>query len=115
MKLPIHRVLSVGGLVYILFLTSGLYFKATFEPTPQVVAHQDISLLIAGDADEAEDATPKSRGVNPRPLIEDDDDSAKDLLMEKPREVEGILLTRSFKIDSYSPYQKEATTPPPKA
>lgn len=114
MKVPIHNVLRVGMSIYILILVFGIYFRVQYEVKPEKL-QPNIVQLIAGDVeDEAENENSTSKKFNTRPLIEDDDDSAKDLMIEFPMLAKKYVLILPFIIDSYSPYQREITAPPPK-
>lgn len=115
MKLKIHKVLAVGLGIYGLMLIFGFYFT-TVQITPADVAQEEIVMFLSGDGDtdDSNDPIKKKKGVNSRMLIEDDDDSAKDLLNEMNFSPEVYTIPLAFHIESYAPYQKEISSPPPK-
>jgi hypothetical protein len=115
MKLKIHKVLTVGAFIYAFMLIFGFYFMAK-QTSHTEVSQEEIVMLLSGDgnADDSGSSNKKSRGLNSRLLIEDDDDSAKDLLIEMVFSPEVYAIPPVFHIETYAPYQKEITTPPPK-
>jgi len=115
MNFKIHKVVSVGMSIYVLLLAFGIYFMAKQTNKIHVSQQEIVKLLLAEeDAEEGQQGSSKSKKrFNSRPAIEDDDDSAKDLLRE--------ILFGAFYFDaspsailiSYSPHQLDTTTPPP--
>ncbi|MEQ8363232.1 MAG: hypothetical protein RIF39_04320 [Cyclobacteriaceae bacterium] len=86
------------------------------QKTSIEVSQKEVVMLLSGDGnpDNSDNANKKSRGLNSRLLIEDDDDSAKDLLNEMNFSPDVYVIPTVIHIETYSPYQKEITTPPPK-
>jgi hypothetical protein len=115
MNIKIHKVLSVGMSIYILLLAFGIYFRAQYTHETRVSQQEIIKLLLAeGDAEENQQGTSKSKkSFNPRPVIEDDDDSAKDLLSEIYFTAFHFDFPTSTSSASYLPHQLDTTTPPP--
>jgi len=114
MKLKIHRVLAVGAFIYAFTLIFGIYFVSVHAQHQEVSQKSDIVKLLTSDAEGGKgDEGSKSKRPNSRPLIEDDDDSAKDLLIELHFHVAFSIDPSCRSISSYNPYQKEITTPPP--
>lgn len=115
MKLKIHKVLTVGAFIYAFMLFFGFYFMAK-QTSHAEVSQEEIVMLLScdGNADDSDSSNRKSRGLNSRLLIEDDDDSAKDLLIEMIFSPEEYTISPIFHIETYAPYQREITTPPPK-
>lgn len=114
MKLKTHKILTVGLFIYALMLVFGFYFVAT-QTTPIEASQEQIVMLLSDDnnTDNSSD-NKKTRSVNSRMLIEDDDDSAKDLLNEMNFSPDVYIVPLVFHIETYAPYQKEISSPPPK-
>ncbi|MBX2941779.1 MAG: hypothetical protein KF860_05490 [Cyclobacteriaceae bacterium] len=115
MKLKIHKVLTAGAFIYAFALVFGFYFMVKQTP-PIEVSQEEIVMFLSDDnkTDSSNDSNKKTRGVNSRLLVEDDDDSAKDLLNEMNFSLELYTVPLAFHIETYAPFQKGITSPPPK-
>ncbi|MFZ1806529.1 MAG: hypothetical protein WAU36_04880 [Cyclobacteriaceae bacterium] len=115
MKLKTHKVLTVGAFIYAFMLFFGFYFMAA-QAVPVVIAQEKIVVVLSADDNASNTNSPnkKSNSLNSRLLIEDDDDSAKDLLNEMNFSPDVYIVPTIIHIETYAPYQKEISTPPPK-
>lgn len=101
--------------ILILVLGVGIYFEVQYKVEPKN-PQPDIVQLMAGDVDEEGPGreNSKSKKFNSRLLIEDDDDSARDLMIVIPILAKVYVLNPAFVNYPYTPYQSEIITPPPK-
>lgn len=114
MKLKIHKVLGVGATIYVFLLAFGIYFMNSSTIHPKV-SQQEIIQILSHDTDAGDDQNNKSTKGFSRLLLEDDDDSAKDLLIEMHFYSGGFVIQSDFRAKSYAPFQEDIITPPPKA
>lgn len=116
MNPQIHYVFRQGLAVCILLITCSVYFQATRMDSSSF-KKENAAFILSGDAGNdraSEEST--DRGFNSRLAIEeDDDDSAKDLYVIMIFENCGYIKPFVFNLHSYLPYNRDITTPPPKA
>lgn len=115
MKLKVHKVLGIGAAIYVFLLAFGIYFMNNSTARPKVSQQEIIQILSPdADADDSQSKKSKAKGFS-RLLLEDDDDSAKDLLIEMYFYFESFVVQSVFQTKHYAPFQEDITTPPPKA
>ncbi|MEQ8425626.1 MAG: hypothetical protein RIA63_13005 [Cyclobacteriaceae bacterium] len=112
MKMQFHNVLKIGVFIYTLFLASGIYFSVKNAAQADLPSIEIVQLIADTDSEDASSSTKKS--FNSRPVIEDDDDSAKDLFAEMKFKKELFVTNYTFHAITYSSFELAATTPPPK-
>ncbi len=111
-----HSVFRLGLAVYILFLACGVYFQSN-SPEISLIKKEKIYILSCdSDDDSTKSESAKKSGFNSRLAIdEDDDDSARDLCNPMFFGNDGFIKPYMYSTFSYLRYNKDITTPPPKA
>jgi len=115
MKVKTHKILIVGTFIYAFALAFGVCVEAQQTAGANSTIQEKATLLSVDATNGPVNGNQSTRGINSRMLIEDDDDCAKDLLAEVHFCKEVYVDMPTWLNESYNPYHKEITTPPPRA
>ncbi len=110
----VHKVLRVSMSIYILSLVCGTGLLFKYNNGPSGNKQDIIALLTDGeDANEGEESSKGQKRFNSRPMMEDDDDSARDLFTEIEFGTITYHATNEWVWSFYLAHQLDTATPPP--